>query len=265
VKINVFVRSENMAFNGVSDLGMPRSRKSLQSCEMSVPVSCLDLNESVATTLGLCEDYFGERPLSFRSLLKRYVTNSVTAAASSASALPKQVVFTRQILPLNQSPYGTTTIAKQDLFSYLRYAYMGIRGSIRHRVRVNTSYATIFANMTFASLSVPSASNDLGTVAYADGYNYCSLNGTVLFEQALNAGIEFETPFYSPNLFQFCFNVDYSGGANGDTLTHYYRNFQLATEVSQAGISVHSVFVDQASGEDFCLLRMQGVPCYSIG
>ncbi len=130
VQVNVYVRSENLQLNGLSTYSMPTERTYLSSmleekiqAESSFTpakselistqqgsistkeISMLDLNESSATTQHICEEHFGEQPMSFRALLKRYVTHAKYSLTTSTLGIR----FTRlvgNVYPDNHLQYG---------------------------------------------------------------------------------------------------------------------------------------------------------------
>lgn len=91
-----------------------------------------------------------------------------------------------------------------------------------------------------------------------------SPNGTVSFVYDTNGGVEFELPFYSPNLFQFSPSATLTGGySQGVIVPEFLRSYNVECELfgaSDAGIVVE----ESAAGEDFMLFRFIGAPFHSV-
>ena len=82
IKINVYVCSPDLQVNGFTNVNLYSSRAAYaESGDVGIDDTPLviELNKSSATRDGLCEDYFGEQPLSFRSLLKRFTLSRTTS------------------------------------------------------------------------------------------------------------------------------------------------------------------------------------------
>jgi len=91
------------------------------------------------------------------------------------------------------------------------------------------------------------------------------LKGSVTFAPGSNMGIEYETPFYTNNLFVFAFSKTLDGGQNStddDMETSWVRLHQVAFFFQSATTQVNWN-TDIATGEDFTLMRFCGSPYYS--
>jgi hypothetical protein len=270
ISVNVYVHGENMHYNGLSDINLPNERFYFvtESCERSVEVSVTDLNESTASDKGISEYYFGEEPVSFRSLLKRFVTNQWVTISPTTVTAPNKVVLVSPILPDNLVPYASPapgTLPDMDLFSYLRYAYLGIRGGVRIRIHNNTPMT--LNTPAWAKVSLLSASDTFSTavtVEAAATVNRAYLSGTVTFVPSVNGGFDVEFPYYSNNLFQLCFADSYEGGVSTNNMEEvWFRNFRFAVDNNTAAL-VTSIFeIERAAGEDFTLMRFQGATPYT--
>jgi len=275
VQVNIYMMSPNLQLNGVSTLGLPTGRAiytesavserpAVTSCDQAVAVSQMDLNMSAATTSGICEDYFGEQPLSFRTILKRFIGS--TAVENFAVAAGNTTFYVHQILPPNLLVYGGSIgSVPLDMFSYLRYAYLGIKGGIRVRTRIISPATTPSAYPVWMkySLRFPSTSF-LNTIAFASRFvTMARMQGSATFVPMTNAGVEAELPYYSNNLFQLCFSDTYDDGNDWpDNMEQlWYRNAELAFDSPTADTC--ALVVERAAAEDFSLLRFQGAPYHS--
>jgi hypothetical protein len=282
ITINVYVSSNNMQFNVVSTFGFPNERAELPDppdmpftesdicSSSSQEVSMVDLNKSTANTNGLCNDYFGEQPLSFRALLKRFHTNKASTTPASATGLPKFMTFQLNNWFQNNLPYGATSwTVDKDLFSYLKYAYMGMRGGLRLRYRMSTNVnsqppqAMVRIHLDEPSSTiVPTESVTVNTTTNA---GFLPINGGVSFVPITNGGISVELPFYSNNLYLYSFNdlpvLDASDHIMND---RYIKTHSIIVDVLTTGaVNAGYYSIDYASGEDFQFLRYQGAPSYT--
>jgi hypothetical protein len=256
--INVYVRSDDMHFNKVTSRNLPVSLPTTESKDItSEEVDSMILNPSSASIMRIGEEHFGEVPLSFRSLLKRFERTSVRAVAGEASTGRKIAQFTLSTIPA-VSPSYTSTALQGNLFSYLRYAYIALRGGIRHRANLFGDLNTNPNMHTKVTLNDPSLLvTSSSTWLLATGEPLCNMNGTVTYVPHTNGGIEFETPWYTNNLWGISFNSDFvpSGHSMMDPLM--VRSFTLEHEGfgNTGGVK----YMDEtATGEDFCFMGFQG-------
>jgi len=270
----VYVFSDNIAYNGLEVGNFPTSRLIAEeeeepivaeslSCNMSQDITLIDLNPSSATMDNICEDHFGEMPVSFRALLKRYVTSRALTYNTTAVAAPAHREFTAQILPHNNMPYGTTSIVTYDLFSYLYYAYVGVRGGIRYRF--TDSQMTAQSLPVYVSLATPATSFAALSMTQGTGWLGGRMQGSACFVPAVNAGIEVEFPYYSSNLFQLSFSDTLEGNVTDDVMSsRWYRNYFFDANILNLTAVTGSVMQTQvAAGEDFSFMRFQGAPYYT--
>jgi len=118
--------------------------------------TCIELNSSTDTGVGAAEYCFGEQPVSLRTALKRYVTtfnNRQTLGVTVHTTL----AATRNILPIADPVYSlSTSNTVPTLIHYLAYAYLGMRGGIRKRIRLmNTGVKDFMANSSALVSLVP--------------------------------------------------------------------------------------------------------------
>jgi hypothetical protein len=235
------------------------------NCNFSQEVTCLELNPSTADDSMICEEHFGECPISWRALLKRFVSGESPAQITGSGSL-NVYETTFPIMPYNRMAYTTSGFANQNLFSYLRYAFLGVRGGIRVRTRPFTNGTTLNSWWLKYSLAQPSNSSPATPVTTLSSVDNISvLEGTAVFCPSTNAGAEVELPFYSPNLWHFSFATDYSMDTVTDVMSDYwYRNFVVRLENPNfGGITISRHNIDRAAAEDFSLLRFQGAPFYT--
>lgn len=273
VPINVYVYARKMAFNGFNDNNVGTSRvvptqsmsetvSSPTSSSPSQPVTCFELNESTATMDGISEYHFGEMPISFRSLLRRYTSvanTQLTTVASTAGS----ITYTSSITPTFSNTYAGSFWSFSTLYRILPLAFVGFRGGTKHRLRIVGSPDTNEMSTATVSLSPPSTSTASTTLAYNAGvYGPLTINGSVTFAVGCQPGVEVETPFYSPNLFHFSFGPAIYDSANDFMESLSYYNF-VANFTSGGSFPAIRVIEDVSAADDFSFLRFQGAPYYT--
>lgn len=268
VQMNVYVRCPDLQVNGLIVTNLPTERKIITEGSLVEEPLLTTLNDSSFDGTYICDHYFGERPLSFRSLLKRYVSYAVDDSAALAGK--NAVVLEESIVPPITPAYGGTG-TYPTLFSYLRYAYLGMRGSIRKR------YRTLMPNRDYgdhavASLVAPSTTNTTHNVTTQSitSANIAQYMGTYLVGSAVfglnnNAGVEVDYPYYSPNLFSFSCASDLVGTNNTDEMnSRWFRNCQVVFSSWGGSSGSTTVYIsDIAAGEDFTMFRYLGAPFWS--
>ncbi len=294
VAVNCYAYADNIRFNQLSQGNMPTKRGTGLTFAMADvseedPIDIIEaesgydeeftsrgvgatskvvsqpLNHSTATFDNISEYHFGEQPVSFRTLMKRYVTNAVTSVGTfgSAGAFFKQTLV-QPIMLVNGMPYGTTGAVPIDLYTYLKYAYLGVRGGIRRRFHYTNPMGQGNLSQVRVTLRTPETSD---VTSQNTTTNPCVsfLTGTVMFVPSTVGGVEFELPFYTNNLWLFAFNdsvVPSAAASSNEMESNYTRNFELSFEVFGA-MSTASAVYDGAIGEDFSFLRYQGAPFFS--
>jgi hypothetical protein len=274
VEVNVYVHCDNLQVNGMTGINMYNERKvisepgllNFESGEVSArstqSISLLDLNPSSASQGSICEEYFGEQILSFRAALKRYQTTR-RMTFNLASANTNQFVL--NIFPPSRLPYGGTATPIEELYTYLRYAYLGYRGSLRYLLSIcpqsgfGQGQASIITRASLYSPSTQQTEAHSSSTSAHPAY----LEGTVTMSNT-TAGFQFEFPCYMNNLFGISCSE-----TNDDELPlldimehHWFRALRIT--FSGASLANNCVFTtDQASGEDFTFLRFLGAPYYT--
>jgi len=266
IKINVYVCCSDLQVNGRTNANMYSSRLAYaESGIVGIDDKALvvDLNNSSASNDGLCEDYFGEQPLSFRSILKRFTTSDSISISANTTTAPRVLTVEHQILPPNNLAFGATSVTTQfTLFSYLRPAYVGMRGSVRIRCRSTFGMGIHMLHQVKISLSPPSTTN-ANSVSFSaiQGLNAAVPEGTITFAPATNSGIEVEFPFYSNNLFVPSFSsADFSYVQEST----YFRNWRYQLDVWSGNTTAQTLDIERAAGEDFTFLRFQGAAPFAV-
>jgi len=274
--LNIYVYSNDMRFNQLSAVNIPTQRTvptpgffkeiTVESGVLSVKeeMKYVELNPSTATTDHVSELHFGEQPASFRALLKRTMTNQIITTASYASAAPFLLTVRDLILPQNNIPYNASVTTQcLDLYSYLKYAYLGVRGGIRKRFHLNLPMSATGTMQMRVSRSVPATSSTPTSFTSGTAALRSRMDGSVMYVPSTVGGVEVEFPFYTNNLFFFSFADDPIQGASTEEMNgSYTRDYLLEAEgfgVTGAGTLV----ADFSAGEDFAFLRFSGAPLYS--
>lgn len=285
---NVYIRCSNLRVNCLNDANMPYRRiiyslaQNLESgrevsppdseevdpenCETVYKVSQVTINPNNSTDNHISEKYFGEEPISFRALLKRYVTtkwNTLEYDASTSDGFEVSL----PIFPPNRLDYGLpTSVYQLNLFDYLRLAYLGYRGSIRYILNSSGPVYRYDEGPITITLDDPTDTNSVGTITGLglNPWPNVRTNGTTIEMPYVNSGIEFELPYYSNNLYAYACNND-----GGDMFVSYvaepswYRNFTIRTTSLTTSSDFGKLYLQVASGEDFSFMRFLGSPYYS--
>lgn len=274
IAINVYVKCPNLMVNRyiATHMGQKRIVTESEVDELAISsqsVGCFPLNESNATTDSICIEHFGERPVSLRSLMKRFTLCDTTVPLT----VPVGTAFTRlfisgAIMP-KVTPYQDP-VRSRGIFDYLRPAYVGVRGSVRKRIQILSP----LRSLVNGPLQVGLDSLDVTATALAFQENPLALlesylpseDGYVSFIPDSNGGIEVDFPFYSPNLFEFSFapnGVGTNPGGSQNMDDRWTKNFKASSFVEVALTQQFlNLAVLTASGEDFTFLRFQGAPPY---
>lgn len=272
IQINVYVRSTDMKFNRFTDENLPLltapfsvSGESLEIMEVDAesdtlnqrPVTDMAINRPVMEQGQLSADFFGEMPISFRALLKRFESMLICVAAGASQA-NFNTTCTFKIWPDKPSEYANGS-KFSNLYHYLRKAFLGQRGSLRRRVLIRNDTTGITDQRSYSVITVRLLNDSDTTASYSavsdnsfDYPNY-QMDGTIVFIDNVNSGIEFEVPNYTNNLFQFACNDDpwYDIPVMEQ---HALRNYQVI--IGSAGkLASVSALESFAAGEDFMLMR----------
>jgi len=271
VYINVYVSGEDMQFNLMTSVNMPVQRMVVTESSddgISPPVdyTCFDLNPTSENALTTSEYCFGEQPLSFRSTIKRYVTTSTNVDTFNSTAHDTVTYVRNIILPASPS-YGASGITNYPFhITYLPYAFLGVRGGVRKRLRfykVGEDYSVGMSSI--AMLNEPEASLTTSGPTKSVGSYHMKMIGAAQFMPRTNGGVEIELPYYSPNLFSFSFANDFIGDQTlGQMSTTWVKNFSYITDTNLVSVTAH-LGVETAAAEDFTFMRFMGAPYYTFG
>lgn len=261
IEINVYVRSDDMHFNCVTAQNLPTERLVKTECE---EVSCFDLNESSASLDYISDFHFGEEPLSFRSVLKRYsMSYEETIGAGLATDVSVKVV--RNIFPVAQPAYGASGYTDGTILEYLPYAYLGMRGGIRKRLRLRTDSGVMgtLDRVVVSLVNMSTSTNQ--TLAWDPQLARTFQRGSAIFVPDTNGGVEVEFPFYTNNYFIYSFCDDYVGTGNevNDMVETWYKRYMAYFDTSDNASTINTFQEDTATAEDFTFLRYMGAPFYS--
>jgi hypothetical protein len=278
VYVNVYVYSKNIQYNRYSSTNMPTARVAIPTesgiisqsghvLETTQEITCLELNDSSASMDHISELHFGEAPYSLRSLLKRYTTVRHTTVASNATVGGKRMVMVINIFPPIVPAIGDTTVLYPSLLGYLRYAYVGIRGSIRYRLHPAIPLTTNVLAQIKIGLE-PDGTSVTESAGYDTACVSATHGGTATFVQGTNGGIEVEIPFYTNNLFGFSFHSNMFPGSTGSfindvALRQFNYQHEAFADTGGSTLAFRLVY-DIASGEDFCLIKFNGAPFYTF-
>jgi len=257
IPINVYVSSENMMFNVVSqqDLPMSITAESLPMDNAIVPETCFQLNPTNVTTQHICQEHFGEMPLSFRALLKRFAT---TATITSSFVAQSGLSIDLPIVPLLTPSESIDLVPPNNpsLLNYLRPSFLAMRGGLRKRIHYVLTASNTNWHMS-AIMLPPSATSVtspviISTTQAVNGNT--NLDGFVQFVPHTNGGIEFELPFYSNNLYAYACTLDPFDNFDSSMDPLANRNYRLTTDFNATGTGA-TVYEQTAAAEDFTLMR----------
>jgi len=202
--------------------------------------------------------HFGEQPVSFRQYLKRYSSTSVVNGSTFAETVVALPLFATPLAPVGT---GSTTSTRMILFDYLRYAYLGMRGGVRKRIRIKgpTDSTSMRVQVSIAEPSqtlTPSAmTSAIGALAFA------STMGMGMFVPFTNAGIEVEVPFYNDNLFipSGLTAAEMAALTFAEWRLFNFNMYNITFDMLNTPANA-TLVEDTAISEDFNFLRFQGAP-----
>jgi hypothetical protein len=270
IEVNVYVRAKEMHVNVMDDANFPDERQIVfQSAEgeMKYDLSCVELNESTASTRGISQQHFGEEIFSFRAALKRYAHN-VTIPLGASVASDVAIVAQMPVIPVAIPMYDTVVVPVtiRHIYHYLAYGFLGVRGGVRKRLRHN-SHVSQLAHQHIVQVTLDSIGGTLTpTAVWSLTEPRASSRGTVSFVPDTNGGIEFELPYYSSNLFNFSFTEDFVGDGNAvnDQDEVWAKSYTATFEVLDKGGTDDAIIEEFACGEDFMFVRFTGAPFFSV-
>ncbi len=269
VQVNVYVSSDDMHVNQYTDLEFPTTRDILtQSGEFdnnalsNLPVTCMDLNPSTATNDNICDLHFGEQPLSYRALLKRFNTTHRLSYGSSAGTF-RTVLAKFMTLPVPNGDFGAGPSTTTSLFGYLRYAYLGWRGGIVKRIFPYFTTNMDIMSTAKVQLEIAFANDPSYSIAEQTTPVHTTARGCTVYMTHTNAGVEAEIPFYTDNLYGYSFSSNQKGIVNvGDYNPRWTRRYEVSFDIDGTTSNGY-VYEDSAAGEDFAFLLFSGAPYFS--
>lgn len=264
VQLNVFVSSDDLEVNYLNAESLPVRRAQTQSKESDMEeVTCFEMSEEVSDGSASLAHVFGEAPVSFRQYLRRYFNsyNSTVLASYSAGVYTGYPLIYPDVTP----SFGSSTTIS-NVYSYLRYAYIGFRGSVRKRYRIR-GVPPDAGNAIKVSLrpgqGAPSSTAFTGSTA-APAYQ--TETGSSTFMPFTNAGVEVEAPVYTPNMFLPSGTSTLAlmaSLANTNFLRVFSKHLLVATEISRSGTNDLQLIEETAFGDDFLMGGFLSPPPYT--
>lgn len=259
VSINVYVSSEDVLFNRMTVTNMPTQRLVVESGVAAETTSCMILNPTGSSMEGITNDYFGEVPTSFRSLLKRFTTSARVVATGS---LVHGLTGTFPIWPSPLPSFTQSLSITPTLLGYLRLAYVGMRGSLRKRLFMYGDSGGGWNSIVRISLLPESTSEPPATFVTGITPNemVSTLDGSVSFALGCHQYPEFTIPHYSRDLFLISFNNNNVAPAPMQE-QEFTRGYRYVGK-HQVGTALPTMIEETATGEDFSFFYYQGAPCF---
>jgi len=303
IEINIFVSMEDL------EVGQPRAFTAGTINRAPLIVPSLFEKESKETVVGdfkqdvdrVChylvdeqdeneafKVFFGENIRSFRPLLKRFNAIAYTESTQvNTSTLTMNIpMYPKGWLVEPTGPYSPSNTVFRPLlyplFEYLRYAFIGMRGSARFTASIqegsglHSSVGALGIGNTNLNSSTPTRSeNEVWKNAIT------STAGVFVGNYDTNAMIAGEIPYYTNNRFWLAFNPagDTSFQWGGTTITDdgimatkvgsYTRpGAGISANISRdgtAGMPKNTLMVNWAAGDDFTFIGYQAPPCLYYG
>jgi hypothetical protein len=230
--------------------------------------------------------FFGEKVVSFRALLKRYM---LYATHNKCDASPGTSTAASIIFQVKQGPFplyrgfagvprhGTKNEVNLTLLNYLARGFCGWRGSIRRKFQIcgpnlnymakaardigSPTYATTWINIGDPSLTEVGV-NDRLIDSQPPGWT-----GESIFNVQTNSGVEVELPYFRPNRFSFARNTHVNNGIGDDMSNKDFMVLNVTIPNYQSGLTTEtwqSFHVDDyvAVGDDFSFFFYVGAPLF---
>lgn len=270
VYINIYVSGSDMQFAYPTTDHLPGCRVMVGESNNGVSstrgYTCFNLNPMSSSGDNITQYVYGEQIVSLRALLKRY--QAYHGHSVDLAATPHVAVYGKLPIIVSADPkYGENDNTKYlGLFTYLPYAYMGVRGSMRHRMRIVTDQDAKSYTCFSASLEAESKNHDISNPTTSTEYAYSHFNGSYVTLPQTNGGIEFEMPYYSNNLFSFSSSDSFGSSVytEGEMDEYWHQKYMWKLDhVGTTAFTAHC-FVELSAGEDFTFMRFVGAPFYAI-
>lgn len=215
------------------------------------------------------DHYFGEQPMSFRALLHRFMT-AVVPTGPIVNGFIGTVDTDLRNVPIIGQAIDTNAYDEnpQTLISYLRYAYAAMRGGVMRRLSVaGRDFQTQELGRTTVTYIAKHGSSD-AVWFQGEPSSYMQPRGTVAYLPWTNSGIEYEVPWYKPQLFDYSFSnsgnlinppyvIDEQFLTHNVTIDAFVQSGYLGT-ITLTGYS------DFATGEDFTLANYVAPPLFLL-
>jgi hypothetical protein len=271
----VSVSSPEMHFAFPTEEHLPLDRTAPESNSgwyYGKEVTIFDINKSKSDATHIFGEYFGESVVSFRTLAKRFQPFR-EGTFSHLAADNRCIHTTVPIFHLHTPAMGSVSVREDlSILGYLLPAYLGFRGSMRHRYHVFSEHDVVDTNRINVTLdntlTYDPAMSSTGDTSPAR----TSLRGTVSFVPTTNAGISYELPFITNNLFLFACSDGYGIPLGDPPLlpdlgvmeSEWVRSYTVDHELLGAQSSVRKIVIDAAMGEDATLMRFIAAPLYRV-
>lgn len=278
VTILVFVKSDNMVFNYYNEANLPSSislaitgdEKDFtfvgESSDSVRPNTNFVINSTSASQAHISMDHYGETPISFRALLKRFEdVNLITGTGTLGTEFSRVTA----VFPILSEPTPSISTDRAlgvpaSLFSYLRYAFVAFKGGLRRRIRfVNLPSSSDTSRINASLMNVSTVYATPSCTIAADVTTDTIINGTVMFVPSTNGGVEIEIPFYSNNLYVTAgTSQPYQvSDTNFDSVN--MQSYAVQMETKFTGTTAY-VQEEVAFGEDATLIRWIAAVPFSI-
>lgn len=280
IEFNVFVRVKEIRFNTMAEKfvrdysqNFPIAAEELKidgqaRVHRENEASCVPLNPVGTDHHAANQEHFGETLTSVRSELKRFATCQTvtlpTHTPTSVNTLEVRMSNMPALPALNASNpwFGD----KPNLLNFYRKMYLAYRGGLRNRfwlygVPSMASYGLVRVSNFGVEDNVASDSALMITET-----PLARIDGSVSFVPFTNTGIEYETPFYSNNLWGYACRREPFPSTDPLMDPRSRRRHRVAVEIRGNITSGESFVVrDIAIGEDFQFLGFMGVPPIELG
>jgi hypothetical protein len=262
ISVNVYIRSDDMHFNAMELGRLPTeftAESTLSPCD---PSDMVILNPTNASLVGLSDHYFGEEPLSFRSYLRRFaISYKGTGVYTTVNKVLRGNLTTVPRPYPNFGEYVNTDSLFRNLFTYLRYCYLSMRGGIRKRFILHDSeqVTSSAAEISLLYEDAYAAPNLFPGTASTD----LNQTGGVMYMPHTNLGIEYEIPWYSSNTWGFAQTQDYFPNISvidGESTRRYRFDYSLGGPNRSIPILEYT-----AIGEDFMFSNFIAAYPFVIG
>jgi len=281
--VNVYVSCPDLVVARPRSL-VQRSRSYEYTAQSNESEDVRTLNPTGANTDHIYQHHFGEAIPSLRSMMKRYQTyfrTTTTVSSGNNEEIFFNVIghtYDRPAVLYGQNVATYTGIQWTDLYNYLFYSFLGMRGGMRFRVLLmggGLAAAHDYVKVYLQNNNVTDATS-LATTAFSSSINLTDLSNNFSYDMegqqtyclASNGGVEFEIPFYSNNLFVIANNNSFGGDDTWLGALRYDATWSNDWQAyfSMRGITMDeaALVVDRATAEDFTFLRFTGASWYGI-